>query len=169
MLKEQAVITRHFHRRFEKLTRNATFPLQSLMARLLHSVRSARLLWHPEDIDVRVRLYEVGERCGTVHCLDVLPIAISTTTLGELCTGPYDRSEARCVLAEDRGNLVIEACDQAEGVFLNDMPIEHGGLMPGDSLRVGQHDLLVSYERTTATPPPPSRFRLACRQPPQLT
>ena len=114
-----------------------------------------------EDAEMRVRLYEVGERCGTVHCLDVLPAAISTTSHGELCTGPADRTQARCVLVEDQGNLLIETCDEAEEVFLNDMPIERGGLMPGDSLRVGEHALLVSYERMTADPPPPSRFRLA--------
>ncbi len=114
---------------------------------------------------MRVRLYEVGERCGNVHWLDQLPITISTTTQGELCTGGSEQAQTRCVLAEDRGNLVIEACDQSDEVFLNDMPIEQGGLMPGDSLRVGTHALVVSYERITTEPPPPSRFRLASQQP----
>ncbi|MCA9026624.1 MAG: hypothetical protein KDA86_15565 [Planctomycetaceae bacterium] len=109
---------------------------------------------------MRVRLYEVGERCGHVHWLDDLPVAISTTIQGEFCTGKAEQSEAKCVIAEDRGNLVIETCSDTDEVFLNDMPIEQGGLMPGDSLRVGSHCFVVSYERVTTEPSPPCRFRL---------
>ncbi len=110
---------------------------------------------------MRVRLYEVGDNCGRVHRLESLPIALSTNMQGDLCTGAPEQSQTRCVLAEERGNLVIEASDQTSEVFLNDLPIARGGLLPGDSLRVGSHAVVVSYERVTTEPPPPCRFRLA--------
>ncbi len=110
---------------------------------------------------MRVRLYEVGDNCGRVHHLESLPIALSTTVLGDLCMGVDEQSQTQCVLREDHGNLVIDASDLNCDVFLNDLPIAHGGLLPGDSLRVGNRAVVVSYERVTTEPAPPCRFRLA--------
>ncbi|MGD9855022.1 MAG: hypothetical protein AB7U20_08730, partial [Planctomycetaceae bacterium] len=109
---------------------------------------------------MRLRLYEVGEGRGLVHRLEGFPVTLSTTTEGELCINPPEPGPLRCVLSEDRGNILIQNRDDRGEVLLNNLPIEQGGLMPGDSLTLGDRAFLVSYERVTAEPPPACRFRL---------
>ncbi len=110
---------------------------------------------------MRVRLYEVGDGKGQIHRLERFPVSLCTTEEGELCLDVDQQGQLRCVLSEDRGNLVIENRDDRDEVFLNNMPIEQGGLMPGDSLQLGGRAFLVSYERVAAAPPPDCCFRLA--------
>ena len=68
---------------------------------------------------MRVRLYEIGAGNGQVHRLEEFPIELHTTAEGDLSLGADERGHLRCVLCEDRGNLVVENRDDRDEVFLN--------------------------------------------------
>lgn len=104
-----------------------------------------------------------GSTNGDVVRVDTFPAVVSLDDSGCVCVNGKAASVRLCLLDENAGNLIIK--DQADGeaaaVTVNELPLAHGPLMPGDRLQLGSHKFVVSYERVTSTPPPAPIFRFA--------
>jgi hypothetical protein len=111
---------------------------------------------------MRVRLFAIGDPVvSQVFRLDELPSRLSEGPDGQLGLSQGDAGSDLCVLDEFDGNLVVEDCGQIPGTYVNELPVSRAALLPGDTLKVANHRLLVSYERTTSTQPPPTRYLIA--------
>ena len=111
---------------------------------------------------MRVRLYELGARsAAVVFHIDNFPATLNLTDSGEVTHRPMPGRPV-CRLEDIGGQILFRAVASDDPVaHVNEAPLESGPLMPGDRLLVGERKYLVSYERTSGSPPPESRFRLS--------
>ena len=108
---------------------------------------------------MRVRLYEVGAATVGVMLIDEFPASLELGENGEVL--PRCKSDAGvCRLEDIGGQLVLRTRAEFQELAVNDAPLEEGPLMPGDRLRLGNHQYLVSYEQTTLARSYPQRFRI---------
>ena len=112
---------------------------------------------------MRARFFElqtIGDKTltRTIHC-DRFPVIFAQGENGTVGLVSRVNGEPACVLEEQDGNLVLTRAT-AE-TFLNGAPIERGGIAPGDRLKIGRTDYVVSYERVSSSALPEAVFRIA--------
>ncbi|WP_437203758.1 hypothetical protein [Planctomicrobium sp. SH664] len=108
---------------------------------------------------MRVRLYEIGTKKTGVTLIDQFPASLEMNEQGEVCPRVKMKCGV-CSLEEIGGQLVLRAARDYDGLMVNDAPLEEGPLMPGDRLRLGNRDYLISYEMTKTVQHYPRRFRI---------
>ena len=55
-------------------------------------------------------------------------------------------SRMHCVMALDKGKLVVRDLESEHGTFVNGSPVKEAYLTPGDELTLGKTDFIVDYE-----------------------
>jgi hypothetical protein len=112
-------------------------------------------------IEMRVRLYEVGDRCsGNILRIDEFPASLSFDASGQIMTRNLGRLPPVCQLEDIGGQILVKVGNDDLEVGINDAEIEYGPLMPGDHLHLGDRRYVVSYERTATVHPPSMRVKV---------
>jgi len=62
-------------------------------------------------------------------------------------------SRSHCVIALDKGKLVVRDLESEHGTFVNGSPIKEVYLVPGDELTLGTTHFVVDFELDAPTPP----------------
>jgi pSer/pThr/pTyr-binding forkhead associated (FHA) protein len=84
------------------------------------------------------------------HCtfvLDDLPAMIGRNRTAEVPVDDAELGEFQSMIEQDRGRLMVEDIAGGLGTFVNGVRIRKIPLKPGDTLRVGNAEFLVKYER----------------------
>lgn len=103
---------------------------------------------------VRVRFIPIGRDARSWVVVDQLPFE-----LGQL--GHVDDGESvEGIVTNVGGTLVLETPFPDPRIRVNGLPMHYGPLMPGDRLTIGDHEFVVSYERTTAFLPVSASYHL---------
>ena len=111
---------------------------------------------------MRARFFELqpmGDKtlARTIYC-DQFPVVLGTVENGTVGVVPEGDLAQGCVFDEQDGNLVLTRA--TPDTFLNGAPIQEGGIAPGDRLKIGRTDYVVSYERVSHSELPEPVFRI---------
>lgn len=112
---------------------------------------------------MRARFFElqtIGDKTltRTIYC-DRFPVVFAEGENGTVGVVAGVNGEPSCVFEEQDGNLVLT--QSTAQTFLNGAPIARGGIAPGDRVKIGRTDYVVSYERVSSSALPEPVFRIA--------
>ncbi len=101
---------------------------------------------------MRVRLFQQnGSRQFNRVVLDRFPAVLGssddTCGLGDALDGHH------CEMAIEDDTLRIRDLESLGGIFVNDQQVCEAPLLPGDRLRLGEVEFVISYERLTTQRP----------------
>ncbi len=107
---------------------------------------------------MRVRLYAVGSPSqGPVLRFDRLPVMLECDPQEGLHEARTGQPGDFC-FCEEHGQLFLKTLSRQQIPRVNEAAMLCGVIDPGDHLRVGEVEYLISYERTGNSPAPASRF-----------
>ena len=111
---------------------------------------------------MRVRLFVVGtgRRADVIH-LEHFPSVLAEAPNGVLSADVDGDRRTLCELDEVDGHLMLRDRDDEHHTLVNGLPMASGPLLPGDRLKVGSKEVVVSYERTSHFDPPEPVYHFA--------